>query len=148
VDKYLSGHCQWRMIAVEATVGDKALQTMGMGTVIEGRHFDEDDNAPRCSSDAPRCTEERARRLGNSDESIPVQMRCDTARRAWQDVPGGRTWDNLCDDPFDDSYKTKHLLKPHTRQVELNFIAQALKQSRDETIPNNDAISSAKEPAP
>lgn len=116
VDRYLPGRCGWNirsevMIIVkpaELEWSNKGLLRMGDPVIGDAREMD--DNAPRCEPGHPRCTEERSRRLSNSDKAIPVEMRC---KRIPLEQRIGDTLFRCNDFP---EHKIMHLLKNgHTR---------------------------------
>lgn len=82
VDRYLPGRCGWNIDAgtliivkpAELDWTHKGL--LGGGQLVISDIRGKDDTAPRCEPGHPRCTEERSRRLSNSDETISVEVRC------------------------------------------------------------------------
>lgn len=93
VDRYLPGRCGWEirgsaMIMVE----------------------------PRCKPNHPRCSEERSRRLSNSDDSKPVQVKC---KRVAPEKRGyGRTFFFCNRLP---EHKSTHELRAHTRSIRIDL---------------------------
>lgn len=138
VDKFLPGRCDWRLIGISAVVVRKGnSEDVDSHVVIEGRQFHEPE-LPLCSSDGDEniCEGERAKRLSNSNDDIPVQMRC-------RIVPPNEAISGdggfSCHDLWDDGYKKSHYLKPHTRNVRIDIIeggtpqAEYLKKRASET---------------
>lgn len=121
VDKFLPGRCDWRLIGISAVVArkDDPNDASG-GVVIEGRQFHEPE-LPLCSSDDDEniCEDERAKRLSNSDDGIPVQMRCRMMLPS-ETINGNGGFS--CLDLWDDGYKKSHYLKPYTRNVRIDII--------------------------
>lgn len=121
VDRYLPGRCGWdidgsTMIMVgplDAREGDM----LGAGTrLVVADGIDLDDEAPRCAPRHPRCSEERSRLLSNSDDGIPVQVRC--MRVAPEERRPGRTY-FFCD-RFPE-HKMVHILKGNTRRIRIDL---------------------------
>jgi hypothetical protein len=121
VDKFLPGRCDWRLIGISAVVARKDDPNDASGdVVIEGRRFDQSDTAPQCPSwTLPTCKEDRARRLTNPNDEIPVEMRCRMMLPS-ETINGKGGFS--CQDLWDDGYKKRHLLKPHTRSVRIDII--------------------------
>lgn len=121
VDRYLPGRCGWNvrgnaMIMVEpldARAGDTFMECMRL---VVGDARDRDDNAPRCQLGNPRCSEERSRRLSNSDDTIPVEVRCKRVKPV-QRAPRSTVF--ICNE-FPE-YKTTHLLQKSTRRVRIDL---------------------------
>jgi hypothetical protein len=122
VDKYPPGACGWKY-SYTSEVITKLNNSKDDGTtdmkVISAERYVVDDSVPRCRPWDKSCTEEMAWRLRNAKD-IPVLVRCQT-------LPAGETsWSGpygpnfTCQDPLNDSYKKGHLLKPDTRQIQID----------------------------
>lgn len=119
VDKYLPGQCGWTYQESRAAVW-KHTDPDDLSTliVLDGTRYAVNENTPRCTPRHRNCREERLRRLGNHDESIPVLIRCYT------DKPlAGESKEAYftCGDMFNEGYKIKHLIVPETGQVHINI---------------------------
>ncbi|MGY1458726.1 MULTISPECIES: hypothetical protein [unclassified Luteimonas] len=121
VDRYLPGRCGWNIkgnamlmvTPLEVREGDSAGPVMRL-VVADARALDE--NAPRCEPRNPRCTEERSRLLANTDDAIPVQVRC-TRDGGKVRGPGERVI--ICD-RFPE-HKITHGLKAHTQKIRIDL---------------------------
>jgi len=120
VDRYLPGRCGWNikgsaMIRVEPLDAEEG-DSLGAGVrlvVADTRTLD--DSAPRCGPRHPRCSEERSRLLSNSDDSIPVEVRC--KRLAPEERIGSTAF--ICNQ-FPE-HKITHDLKAHTRSIRIDL---------------------------
>ena len=119
VDKYLPGRCDWRLIAVNVTIVHKEKNLGYSHVAIEARQMYEDENLPGCDPSNDRCSEAQRRVMSNSNETIPLEMRC---RSYFPDESIDGKPGYQCNDSFDFSYKKYHLIKPQTRQAELHII--------------------------
>ena len=137
IDRYLPGRCGWNirgsaMILVEpldAQEGD----SLGAGArMVVADARDVDDAAPRCRPEQPRCSEKRSRRLSNSDDSIPVQVRC---KRVAPEKRIGQT-SFICNQ-FPE-HKTAHMLKAHTQSVRIDLYDLDHEDVPDEPVINDD----------
>lgn len=121
LDRYLPGRCEWNIKAnvmlmvtpLHVREGDSA-RAVSRFVVADTRKLDE--NAPRCEARNPRCTEQYSRLLSNSDDSIPVQVRC---TRDGRDVRGPGERVIICD-RFPE-HKITHDLRPHTKSVRIDL---------------------------
>jgi hypothetical protein len=120
VDRYLPGRCAWdirgSVVIMVEPLDAREGDSLGAGTrlvVRDARH--RDDSAPRCKPRNPGCTEERSRRLSNSDDTIPVQVRC--KRISPEERIGDTSF--ICNE-FPE-HKTAHLLKRETRRIQIDL---------------------------
>lgn len=121
VDRYLPGRCGWEirgsaMIMVEPRdAGEGDMLGAGTRLVVADTRTVENE-APRCKPNHPRCSEERSRRLSNSDDSIPVQVKC---KRVAPEKRGyGRTFFFCNRLP---EHKITHELRAHTRSIRIDL---------------------------
>ena len=121
VDRYLPGRCGWDIkghVVLMVTPNDaREGDSLRAGTrfvVADARTVDE--KASRCKPHHARCTEERSRLLSNSDDAIPVQVRC--KRVPPEDRGYGNTF-VFCD-RFPE-HKITHNLKTHTKEVRIDL---------------------------
>lgn len=121
VDRYLPGRCGWdidagtRIIVKPAELEWTHKGLLGAGDLVIGDARTIDDDAPHCEPASPRCSEARSRRLANSDEAIPVEMRC---HRIPEEKRIGDTR-FMCNDLPE--HKTTHLLKPGVTRVRIDL---------------------------
>src|SRR3546814_13236773 len=77
VDKYLPGQCGWAYQESRAAVWKHTGPDDSSALIVlDGTRYALEENTPRCTPRHRNCSEERLRRLGNHDESIPVVIRC------------------------------------------------------------------------
>ncbi|MDR1075378.1 MAG: hypothetical protein LBL59_03510 [Xanthomonadaceae bacterium] len=118
VDKYLPGPCGWRYEASSAGVmraGHPDDLTRYGGWVIDSSRYDVDDSLPRCKPmrNGPDCSEERLWRSSNHDET-PVEVPCHVG-----EIESEIAY-FICQRSYG-IYKKRHLLRPDTREIEINF---------------------------
>ena len=87
---------------------------------------------PVAGQSSPRCSEKRSRRLSNSDDSIPVQVRC---KRVAPEKRIGQT-SFICNQ-FPE-HKTAHMLKAHTQSVRIDLYDLDHEDVPDEPVINDD----------
>ena len=137
VDRYLPGRCGWNIrgsavIMVEPLTA-KEGDSLGAGispVVWDGRNWDED--TPRCEPNNTRCSEERSKRLSNSDDAIPVQVRC--RHRSPEEIIGDTSF--ICNE-FPE-LKTRHHLKEHTRRIRIDLYDLDHEEVREAAVSNDD----------
>jgi len=125
VDRYQAGRCGWQggaHLVYYVKPGDASEEETligGVGVFIQD-YRNKDPNAPVCPPASKRCDEIRSRTLGNSDSSIPVEIRC--RRRTPDEWKGMGAIEFMCSpDPVSPVEKVYHHLKNSTKKIEINF---------------------------
>jgi hypothetical protein len=121
VDRYLPGRCGWDIrasamivvVPLDAQEGD----SLGAGTrLVVADARDRDDEAPICAGRSSRCDEARVRRLENSDDALPAQVRCE---RIPPEKRIAHSTSFICD--HFPEHKMVHLLKAHTQRIRIDL---------------------------
>lgn len=122
VDKYLPGKCGWRFDGVGASVvrnGNQHDIDVMSRPLIEGRAFYDPDYQSACIG----LDRETCQRIGNSLDT-PVVVPCMLSVRSVPLPPPAEPSDgasNLLCTSFEYHHKREHLLKPATKQVQIDF---------------------------